>query len=252
MAFAEDPSIQNEDWRLQVMTTLAAPFLSPQTGHTHAIGTPIKGAAIVQFDPATVLQFGLPNIAALLLSFAKGLWVQSRDLVGHFDATAPNGARVATADGPILDILERRMGVVVFSFTALEAFANEVIAEAYDRGTYRYTRRFKKQMQTMSLIDVERHTSLDDKLDIILPAILCVKSPRGGLRWQLYLNLKELRDRIIHCKKQDRGSTSPGDMTLWEKLADDNFRDFADDAKVIIDHYWASQGQHRWYRKWPF
>jgi hypothetical protein len=73
-------------------------------------------------------------------------------------------------------------------------------------------------MEIYDKSQVERHINLDDKISIILPSILEVKTPKGTAVWQEYIQLKKLRDRIIHMKSDDRKSTGPEENTIWHEL----------------------------------
>ena len=73
-------------------------------------------------------------------------------------------------------------------------------------------------MEIYDKSQVERHINLDDKISIIFPSILEVKTPKGTAVWQEYIQLKKLRDRIIHMKSDDRKSTGPEENTIWYEL----------------------------------
>lgn len=95
---------------------------------------------------------------------------------------------------------------MVFAFTTLESFANEVIANEVKATSYKYTAtRSTKEAKpgekfTYGGEALERNVSLNEKLAQVLPDALGVTSPKGLHLWRGYKSLKEWRDRIIHLK----------------------------------------------------
>jgi hypothetical protein len=131
-AFSEAANIASEDWRLQAVTTLSEPAVL--NGKAFESGARVKAVALVEYDDKTTLQYGLPSTPALMLDFAREMYAQCSDMLPAFAGQDKNGIHQAHDDAAIISLLEKRMAVVIFSFTALEAFCNEVIARAYDRG----------------------------------------------------------------------------------------------------------------------
>ncbi|WP_395400554.1 hypothetical protein ACHMW6_24070 [Pseudoduganella sp. UC29_106] len=94
---------------------------------------------------------------------------------------------------------------------------SEVVLEASNKGT------------------IERYSSTDEKLTVILPEVLGCKSPKGTHCWQNYKQLKESRDRIIHMKTLDRKSSGPEIDTVWKAIVLTPAPHLA--AKAMIDHF---------------
>jgi len=100
------------------------------------------------------------------------------------------------------------MATVIFSFAALEYFANEVMERHSNtliqlstqsrarRGTKRRTKTIK-----LSAKSLERKPT-DEKLSVILPQLLECPSPKGLNLWARYVQLRRLRNDVIHLKGQ--------------------------------------------------
>lgn len=87
-------------------------------------------------------------------------------------------------------------------------------------------------------------------MDQILTGIFSVKSPKGKGLWNQYINLKKIRDRIIHLKSNDTKSTNPEVKTIWTELLDTKSPNWAVESKKIIDHYYANKNNRpRWLKK---
>jgi hypothetical protein len=252
-AFSEPQSVESFDWRLQAITTTTTD--TALGSKVMKAGAVVMAIAQIRYDSKTINRFALPSVCALMLDFAKQMYDQSCDLPGLLSGVAAIELRQARNFPVVFEMLERRMAAVIFSFTALEAFANEVIANAYGRGyTYGETNATGANVP-LTLEDVERRAPLDLKLNTILPQIFSVRSPKGTYNWENFKRLKKIRDRIVHNKQIDRLQSMTKDETLWRFLTDSDFKNFPLHAKGIIAYFWQTiDGDRtaRWYEKMPW
>lgn len=248
--FSEDPGVAHYDWRLAAVTTVAQPLIRPGMPTIQA-GTPLVAICPIEYDARINLVYNMPSVCALLLDYSQRMWTESQDILRVFDSDDGGGRRKPTDDGALMPILERRMAAVVFAYTALEAFANEVIEGAYTQQGYIY--KIPAKEAGYGLDEIERHTSLEEKLCSILPEIANVKTPKGSIHWQRFGHLRRIRHFIIHPKLPDKIQVSPRAKVLWKLLVDATFRNFAEDAREFMLYY-AANGTHpaRWLHKWPF
>lgn len=249
--FSEPSNVNHYDWRLAVVTTLAEAWRSP-SGKMHEAGTPGVAVCDVAYDDKRAIRFNMPSVCALLLDYAHRLWEDSADVLGelHLEEHAP--LPTPTDDAKFMHLLERRMAIVVFSYTAIEAFANEMIEEAYKNG-YVYSSKNPKTDAPYTLEEIERYMELETKLCGVLTEIAKVKTPKGTAPWQRFGQMRKIRHFIIHPKQADKIQVAPESKVLWKMLTDSQFRDFASDAKALMMHY-AADGAHpaRWLFKCPF
>jgi len=191
----------------------------------------------------------------MLLDEAHRLWAESSDILALFandgDGTAAS-PRTNEDDASLISLLQRRLGAVVFAYTAIEAFCNEVIGEAYSKKAYVYEQPSPKHNGPYTLEEIERYLSLSDKLNGVLPEVCGVKALRKSKHWASFRQLQTIRHFIIHPKLAERIQASPRERALWKMLSDASFHDYARDAKAIMMHY-ASNGSHpaRWLHKCP-
>jgi hypothetical protein len=102
------------------------------------------------------------------------------------------------------DYFEHIISAVTYSYTAIETLANICIEE-----TYEYTKKEKGVTTIYDKEGVERFFKLRDKFKIIIRSILSTSDPSAEPWWQLFIQLEEIRDKIIHTKQsssQDRYS----------------------------------------------
>ena len=103
------------------------------------------------------------------------------------------------------DYFELIIQAIIFSYTALEAFANICIPINYN-----YTVD-KNDIRTIySKQAIERNFSLRDKFKIILPDILDIHDVTKSIWWSTFIELENLRNEIIHSKpskSEDRYSS---------------------------------------------
>jgi len=136
--------------------------------------------------------------------------------------------------------------------SSLEAFANEVVDQAYRLG-YVYPDPNPRTGQPFTIEEIERTMPIETKLCGALPTITKTRSPKGTALWQRFGHLRKIRHIIVHPKPAQLVQTSPDVNRAWKLLTDASFRNFAIDAKALMMHYCA-EGAHaaRWLHKCPF
>lgn len=251
--FSEAATIEEYDWRLQALTTTTAD--ATVGGKVFKAGTVVMAIAEVPYDWKTVHRFALPSTPALMLDFAKQMYDDACTLATKLGRTNPISLPEADKFPLVFEMLEKRMAAVLFSFTALEAFANETIARAYGEG-YTFNELDPSGTATPRPLEyVERRTKLEEKLNSILPQIFSLSSPKGKYQWQNFKRLQKIRDRITHNKQVDRVPSKAKDETLWRYLTDSDFKNYPAHAKDIIDYFWQTidgDCTARWYEKMPW
>jgi hypothetical protein len=86
---------------------------------------------------------------------------------------------------------------IIFAYTSIEAFANICITKDY---TYIYTDKNGNRI-TKNKEQIERSTSLRDKLKIHLPSIIGCDKPTTQTWWSVFTDLENLRNEIAHSKE---------------------------------------------------
>jgi hypothetical protein len=243
----EQTGRQEPDWRHQAASTLAQPFTDP-TGYVFPIGANVTLQAITRWKKGQLLALHLPNATAMMLDTSRMSFMRSEKLLGDVQKLdTQNGVTVMRHDTDSFDFIEDRASSVVFALCALEAFANEMLPDNY---TYTADRNDGRCMETYSRSQIERFLSLDTKLGDMLPAVLFCPSPRGGKTWDSYCRLRDLRDRVIHMKADDRKNTDPDDDTVWGALVRIPAPHVT--AKAVIDHFVEKQqNKPRWVTRFP-
>lgn len=219
----EPEATAHRDWRLQAIVALARPFTSRTTGITYPVGTPIEPGAYVKLD-GELRGIRLPSAPALYVSLARRHGHEAQALRASLEASSTwevmhDGVLKVTEanESKLFDFFESIVASVICAYTALETFANESIPEGFEHVAQRAD---KRCTETYDKAQVERHVTLDVKLDTILPKIFSAPSPKGEKAWQNYIWLKRLRDRLIHLKSSDWRDAGPeqADESLWTAL----------------------------------
>lgn len=146
------------------------------------------------------------------------------------------------------------MASIVFSYSALEAFANEIISHAYGKG-FRYQPKLKTGVSvSYDLETIERKLALEEKLATVIPEVFGIATPKGRRVWNQFQKLKNVRDRIAHCKARDRAASKPDSDVLWRALLDPASRKTAFDAYRLIGFFYESKPTEmpRWFANWPY
>jgi hypothetical protein len=191
------------------------------------------------------LSFGLPSAPALYLNLARQ--AHARRVVINFEPSFinhPNPQGTWPEDhGPIFDFFEAFAAEVIFSFTAIEAFANESVPREFF-----YPWKRGKTAERISGADIERRVPLEEKLKRVLPQAHNVPSPAGTKPWQNFLELKGVRDRLVHLKSVDRASSGPEQQTIWGLMLEKMKYDFPNVAYELIGTYKTLVERRRWFR----
>jgi hypothetical protein len=237
--------IEKMDWRINKLTWTTAAFTSPGSSTPFSAGSALVQAAVMRYGKQRI-GISIPNATALFLELSQQyhceaqLWIEksikAKDKFGHLP------------EQEAFTFYERMMATVVFACTALEAFVNEEIPDAYVHvvSEKNYTRHYSKEQ-------IERQLNLDAKLGDVLPNALRVTSPKGGRLWSAYGKLRDLRDRIIHMKTKDRDFRGEDGSSIWNALLSDPLPATYTTAKSMMKHFLDAKGEPpRWFEKCPF
>jgi len=170
--------LEKEDWRYFVIAPGGTGLVTMATGEK------------LSKLSSKVVAFGLPSAPALYLSLAKAAHDRrnSFDVLSSFtQQSEPYAGDFPDDQKMLFDFFQDFAAEVIFSFTAIEAFANEMIPE-----TFRYDWTNNKKIKVnLNSSEIERQVSLDEKLKSIIPLAHSVKSPAGTKVWDGYLNIKK-------------------------------------------------------------
>jgi hypothetical protein len=227
-------------------------LLEKEDGRYYAIdkvGTGLGSIATTEWLKKRCVSFGLPSGPALFLHLAYRAYskIKSIDPLSLFEQH-PQG-NWPDNQTALFDLLEELISHVVFSFTALEAFANEVIPDDF---TYTFTVERTGEERTYGKDDIERRISLDEKLGIVLPQIFALKSPKGGSLWGNYKTIKKVRDGVVHLKSVDKRSSGPEAETIWGTLLRMHSEPFCNHAHAMIGYFKPAIQKRRYFAKYPY
>jgi len=249
----EHPRIAHRDWRLHAITTTTAPFRSPNTGFEHPEGTVVELAGFLTSGEET---FAVPvaEAAAMFLSLAEAASQRGRRIVALLEdlpiaASIPKNAiparRVDDArEGEFFDALQDHVATVVFTYTSIEALANQLLPPEY---RYRRERTDGRCTEEYDRTQVERYLSLDEKLHVILPVICNVGSPKGTVVWERFVRITRLRNRLVHLKRDDWRNLKPEDAptSIWSDLLAPDVPGLYKVAVELAAHF-TNQDRPRW------
>lgn len=247
--FSEPEANAAQDRRLSLLTNLTAPF-EGANGVIFEAGSILKVSQMVPFRNGVSLSFGVPSMTALFLDYSLRLYAEAQIAVESPDLLLPGDiaglGTVHANDTAFFDFLEKRIGAVIFAYTALESFANQSIREHLEKD--------ENQPTEGEIYERERRP-LQVKLDETLPKIFGIDSPKGTEPWHEYIALEKLRDRLIHLKSIDtenalEGKSNPD--TIWPLIGSPDVAHPVAQALTMI-RYFAKEWpmQRRWYAKLP-
>jgi hypothetical protein len=145
------------------------------------------------------------------------------------------------------DLLQDVIASVVFSYMAIEAFANSLIPAEF---VYRRVRPDKHCTEEYNREQIERYLSLREKLHEIVPLISKRPSIKGTNLWDQFGHLERLRDRLVHLKREDWRERTPEDAanSVWSALVAPGVVTM---YKIAVDVLWhfTESNRPRWVTK---
>lgn len=206
------------------------------------------------------VSFAIPSHAAICLHLANQGHIKSNSLILTDLLLKSKDTIQVKSDkiGNLYNFFEQRFLNIVFSYTALEAYSNQIIPDDYE---FTRLRQDKKCTESFDKIQIERNVSLDTKLSHVLPEITGKTFPKGSSIWNEYSKLKEIRDRIIHVKSIDLGIKELKAKSIWADLLDHKSIDYSIVAHKIIKHFQikhdpssspVAKGRDLWINTFPF
>lgn len=200
------------DWRIQAVALTASdsPAANPG-GPSHPAGSAVAMASIVSLPDGTQSTFLTPSAAALALSIAATSVNKAARVKKDLRFTNTRGPDPAvlyqqvTPPDRVFDYFEHCFVGLVFSIQALEAYCNYKIAYNLKQD---FTTKRRGMRVDLTSIETQNQISIDDKLGIVLPKLLNVPSPKGGSIWSNYINIKKLRNAMVHITSPHQWTSS--------------------------------------------
>jgi hypothetical protein len=233
------------------MTERQQRLLDAEDGRHHAVSKVHTGLGMVATSERVagrIVAFSLPSGPGLFLNLAHRAYVQLKEIApASLFQVHPQGVW-PEPHGPLFDYFETFIAHVVFSFTALEAFANESLP---DDITYEHVTKKTGVTKQLGRAEIERALNLDDKLHTLLPTVAKLPSPKGLAVWSRYRRLRAIRDRVIHLKTADRKPLGPDVESIWGDMLRMHGVAFCNHAHEMMG-YFQPLVNRRWFKKYPY
>lgn len=104
----------------------------------------------------------------------------------------------------LFDCVQKSMVCATFSYLALEVFCNEEIARKPNElvSVERPDKHGKWKTLNLPAKQLERKSSTEEKLHVVLPQLLGIDSPKGKAEWQHLKLLQAARNNTVHLKAE--------------------------------------------------
>jgi hypothetical protein len=234
------------DWRLAKVARVAGDQVLPG-------GTPVKDGTVLWQVTVTKdaqhgrVNFPTPSPAALALSISIAAAHSAgahRNRVRYSARMVDGSLSTESADvSPLFAYFEQCMVAVTFAYQSLEAYSNQVISHAVKE---QFALRRGKQTLLLAAEELERTASTEEKLSLVLPALMGVDSLKGKKLWQRFKTLKSVRDATIHLKSQDHYVRGRLDReSLYYRFLNGSAVEYPRIAVLLIRHFCAASPE-RW------
>lgn len=246
------------DWRIHTVLTLDENNFHPRTGAPLKAGDPVYLQTSTTTDRSKLIGFITPSSTALALSIAMNASKKAKELkeeIKYTEIRTPLGKALSVSPenvGVLYDFFEQCMISITFSFQALETLCNWDISVS-DKISFPFLlKRGKEEESFNSIEELERHLTTEEKLNLILPKILGIESPKGKGVWANYKKLKRARDSIVHIKSKDQYPNKEinkdvDESSLFFLFLNQDARFFPKTAiELILYFYSKEEGLLRW------
>lgn len=206
----------------------------------------------IKVNAKHTLEYFIPNNIALLLSISDKALKRALDIYKNdinpdkpkndiSKITKENKANFLKDKSKInCDYIEEIETAIVFSYTAVEAFANISIPENYT---------FQSQEKEGILYQkkaIERWTSLVEKVSKILPDIYKAHDIKSKRFWNNFKLLEDYRNSIIHQKTVDR-------VEFFKTYFKDNISDICKSGEQVMRYFYdAHTEKNKTNPLWPW
>lgn len=250
--YEEHENIKSFNWKLQAVTTLR--WDQNIFWKLHKDWEAVVAAWVFNMKWQQV-SFYLPNMTALFLDYWNKLYLETDWYFVFRNFNKVNNYYSANDFDKFLDILQKRIWNVIYSFLALESFMNESIKENYTFDNTKNlikTRKWTPKILTKEII--ENDITTISKFNFIIPNIYQILVLNEQILND-FNKIKNLRDKITHLKEIDKRTFNINDDTIWKNLLDVNFINYAVLVKNIIWYFYKNLDEKsipRWFHKINF
>lgn len=139
---------------------------------------------------------------------------------------------------------------VIFSYTALESFANEVIANEYHK-KINQTPENKEQLETESF--GHQRNALKNKIKTELPTMLGIDSivSKNPSLWDRFIAFEDLRDNLIHFKSAFFLAEADSQfLNNFIKFITNKQTDYTSEVVQIMRYFVPDS--RRWLKEFPY
>jgi hypothetical protein len=158
--------------------------------------------------------------------------VKAREAIVGALMVRQDGAWAPKDPSQAIDCISDLHIAVMYAFTAVESLANHSIDQLDDAASMEIE--FRKGVVTsVSKSNMVRRLNLDEKLSLVVPLLPDGAQIKGTHAWERYLDLKKLRDGLVHVK--ERGySPDPQEKTAYDRLMVGDGDDCVGDAVAVV------------------
>jgi len=206
----------------------------------------------IKIDKKKLIYFQPNNIGVLLSISKKHLEMAKDYFAEHFKNPATinfehyDGDRkkfISERSKEVCDYIEMIETTIVFSYSAIEAFANISIPNDF---IYNFKNSRNGIEESYDKEAIERWITLKEKISVLLPNIFNVKKPTQKKWWGDFIKLENYRHNIIHQKSID------GTEFYKKYFLIDIFR-ICDTAETIIKYFYDETAkQNKTHIMWPW
>jgi hypothetical protein len=234
----------NFDWRADRITHIT------QDWGKFKKGDPIRPTLIIKTISGSKKRIEFPLLQSLSFNRAISAAKEAEKLKKSITYYQKSDGieKIAEKDLVILfDYFEYCMITVTFCYQALETYANYIIVKKIHAPYPLHRIKNGKELeQFFDKRQIQRFASIEEKMGIILPDILKIKSPKGTKIWKPYKNLKKIRDESVHVKIYPETFNGEDKDSILYLLYNCEPKEIVNDTLKLVEYFSNAMNEKKW------
>lgn len=192
---------------------------------------------------ASQINYLAPNSISLSLSLMKKSLKKAKKL--HSEIIPKNVKTQNKIDinlkKELYDFFEEIQTSIIFSYIAVEAFANAAIPNEFEYE--KYNEKGVKEIWNKS--NIERWLTTSEKAGVILPKILNSSDIKQEIFWSSFKNLEKLRNKIVHQKTIEKDTAL--DTEIYSEMLNPMIFTIIESAIDVVDFFYKLNNDHPYF-----
>jgi len=159
-----------------------------------------------------------------------------------------------TEDGEIEELysfIESQIAGAIFLYACVDSFTNWLIGH---EGKDVLKLNIKGTVKDLSVAKIENDFTTVEKLSLILPQVVSVKSPKSKAAWHTFKDIEKIRHGTVHFKKEEqylKDGKNLDQNSVYHRVLKTDCKKMYKDTIQLMKHFFPSNKYPRWLKYAP-